>query len=103
MHTFLRFLACFVGISMWANQVQAQIPNCAGADSSLLFVHQGSGIMAYNPALPLSGTNPYLYLPAAGVSLAGLTISNNLNGGTPSPAFYTSSGGNFHYYNGVIG
>lgn len=100
MHKLLLHFVCFIGLSFWASEAQAQIPNCAGADSSLLFVHQGSNIMAYNPALPLSGTNPYLYL-ASGISMGGLTISNNLNGGTPSPAFYTNSAGNFQYYNGT--
>lgn len=101
MNTVMRFCTWLVGFIVMALPVRAQIPNCAGADSNLLFVHQGAGIMAYNPSLPLSGTNPYLYLAAAGVSMAGLTVSNNLNGGTPSPAFYTTSGGNFQYYNGT--
>jgi gliding motility-associated-like protein len=101
MNTVTRFCIWLVGFFLMAIPVRAQIPNCAGADSNLLFVHQGAGVMAYNPALPLSGTNPYLYLAAGGVAMAGLTVSNNLNGGTPSPAFYTTAGGNFQYYNGT--
>jgi gliding motility-associated-like protein len=100
MKTNLSFFICSFLLLVLVKTAQAQVPNCAGADSNLLFVHQGSNIMAYNPSLPLSGTNPFLYL-ASGISMGGLTISNNLNGGTPSPAFYTNSGGNFQYYNGT--
>jgi len=79
---------------------KAQLPNCAGYDSTLIFIHSGSNIMAYDPSLPLSAANPWVFLTST-ISLAGLTISNNLNGGAASPTFYTNSGGNYWYYNGA--
>ncbi len=79
----------------------AQLPNCAGIDSTYVFAHQGNNIMAYDPAQPLSATNPWVYLAGMGGG-GGLAIAHNLNGGTPSPAFYTSISGNFHYHDGTM-
>ncbi len=89
-------LLAFLGMTI---SLKAQLPDCAGADSNLLFVHGGPGIQAYDPSLPLSPTNPYTYVVGGGGG--GLTISTNLNGGTPSPAFYSNVGGMYSYYNGV--
>ena len=87
-------------LSLIALPAMAQVPNCAGPDSAFIFLHQGNNIMAYDPAQPLSGTNPFVYVANPG-PMAGLTVSNNLNGGTPSPAFYTNSGGSYAWYNGT--
>jgi hypothetical protein len=53
---------------------------------------------AYNPALSYSASNPVNtgIPPGAG----GLSLGPNLNGTTPSPTFYTVSGGFFAYWNG---
>jgi hypothetical protein len=53
---------------------------------------------AYNPTLPYSASNPVNsgIPPGAG----GLSLGPNLNGTTPSPTFYTVSGGFFYYWNG---
>lgn len=91
------FVICFLLSTM---SLKAQIPNCAGFDSTLVFIHDGQNIKAYDPALPLGAGNPSVFMPA-GIALGGLTISYNLNGGANSPTFYTNSGGNYQYYNGA--
>lgn len=77
----------------------AQIPNCAGADSGFVYLHTAPGIKAFDPTQPLSATNPFVYLASGGGG--GLAISYNLNGGTPSPAFYSNVGSMYSYYNGT--
>lgn len=100
MNHLLKFLVVGLLFLFATSTSYAQIPNCAGADSSFIFLHQGNNIMAYDPAQPLSGTNPFIYVANPG-SMAGLTVSNNLNGGAMSPAFYTNSGGVYAWYNGT--
>jgi gliding motility-associated-like protein len=57
-----------------------------------------NGIHAYNPALPLSPTNPTpIGIPNGG---GGLTLMPNINGGTLSPTFYSVIGGNYSFWNG---
>jgi len=96
----LKFFLLGMVLMVKASVSFAQIPNCAGADSNLVFVHQGNNIMAYDPSQPLSGTNPWIFVANPG-TMAGLTVSNNLNGGAVSPAFYTNSGGMYAWYNGT--
>ncbi len=79
--------------------LQGQV-NCAGFDSTLVFIHDGQNIKAYDPALPLGAGNPSVFMPA-GIALGGLAVSYNLNGGAASPTFYTNGGGNYQYYNGA--
>jgi gliding motility-associated-like protein len=81
------------------NNLFAQIPNCAGADSSLLFLLNGANIMAYDPAQPLSASNPYVYV-TNGLLYGGLTISNNLIGASPSPAFFSTYASEYKFYDG---
>jgi gliding motility-associated-like protein len=95
----LLFLSLFVALNFIFKQSFAQLPNCASIDSTYVFLQQGGGIMAYDPAQPLSGTNPFPYLPSAGGG--GLTISMNLNGGTPNPAFYSNVSGSYAWWNGA--
>lgn len=94
-----RIAKLFVLMLFISTKILAQIPNCAGPDSAFVFLHTAPGVLAYDPAQPLSGTNPFVYLASGGGS--GLAISHNLNGGTPTPAFYSSIGGMYAYYNGA--
>ncbi len=95
------YLALFITFfCLNALNLKAQVPNCAGFDSTLVFLHSGAGIEVYDPALPLSPTNPSAYM-AVPIQMGGLAISYNLNGGAASPTFYTNSGGTYSYYNGA--
>ncbi|MCC7030674.1 MAG: gliding motility-associated C-terminal domain-containing protein [Chitinophagaceae bacterium] len=79
---------------------QAQLLNCAGFDSTLVFIHSGSQVQAYDPALPLGPGNPSVFL-TTGTPMGGLAIAYNLNGGAASPTFYTNSGGVYQWWNGA--
>ena len=78
----------------------AQPPNCG---VGLIYSHDAGSttIQNYNPSLPISGTNPInntiTMLPTA----IGLAVSANLNGGPLSPTFYTTSGGNYYWWDGL--
>ena len=73
-------------------------PPCQNGPDGLIYI-QGGTIQNYNPALPISATNPVLNtIPNFG---GGLAVANNLNGPGPSPTFYTASGGNWFYWNGA--
>ena len=54
-------------------------------------------IMSYNPATNTTASTG-ITLPSGG---AGLAVANNLNGGTPSPTFYTVVGGQYRWWNGT--
>src|SRR5688572_30247746 len=73
-------------------QVRAQLPNCNN-----FYYHSGSTIYTYNTGTNTSTVNT-ITLPAGA---GGLAVSNNINGGTPAVTFYTTVGGNYHYYNGA--
>ncbi|MCW3076857.1 MAG: hypothetical protein JWO32_1466 [Bacteroidetes bacterium] len=58
----------------------------------------GTMIQFYNPSAPLSATNPSnTNIPTFG---SGLTLMPNINGGTLTPTFYTTSGGTYWYWSG---
>ncbi len=97
----MKKLFLFFILSLFLIQkASAQVPNCAGNDSNLAFIQGGNDIWAYNPFLPVSPTNPFVYLTNIGAT-EGLTISKNLNGGAQSPAFYAGNIGNYSYYDGI--
>jgi len=76
-------------------------PNCSGADSNYVFMHHGGAVWAYDPQLPFSPpTNPFPHSPTVNPS-GGLSISTNFSAATPSPTWYTVSGGNYNYWNGA--
>ncbi len=72
----------------------AQLPNCP---DTVVYYLNSPFIYKYNPALPISATNPSTYIPCNGV---GLTLCNNLNAVGPSPTFYTQIGGIYNWWNG---
>ncbi|MGZ4090675.1 MAG: hypothetical protein ACXVNO_08145, partial [Bacteroidia bacterium] len=77
------------------NNLFSQTPTCP---SPYVYMDGGSFIRYYDPSLPLSSTNPAnTNIPTFG---SGLTLMPNINGGTPSPTFYTTSGGTYWYWNG---
>lgn len=76
--------------------LRAQMPTCP---SPFVYMDGPGGIHAYNPALPLSATNPTpIGIPNGG---GGLTLMPNINGGTLSPTFYSVISGNYSYWNGA--
>ncbi|MGZ3900351.1 MAG: hypothetical protein ACXVDC_08495, partial [Bacteroidia bacterium] len=77
------------------NNLFSQTPTCP---SPYVYMDGGSFIRYYDPSLPLSSTNPAnTNIPTFG---SGLTLMPNINGGTPSPTFYSTSGGTYWYWNG---
>ncbi|MGZ4064276.1 MAG: hypothetical protein ACXVP0_14975, partial [Bacteroidia bacterium] len=80
------------------SHVFSQLPTCP---SPYVYMDGGAFIQFYNPALPLSATNPSnTNIPTFG---SGLTLMPNITAPsfTPSPTFYTTSGGNYYYWNGT--
>ena len=67
--------------------------------SPYIYMDGSQFIKFYNPALPLGANNPAnTNIPTFG---SGLTLMPNINGGTLSPTFYSTSGGTYWYWNGV--
>jgi hypothetical protein len=89
-----RFLLCVFVFFSGLLSAQTTV-NCP---SHIIYL-QNTPITKYDPNLPLSATNP----SSIGVTNigSGLALCNNLNGGSLSPTFYTSSGGNYYYWNGT--
>ncbi len=86
--SFLFFVSVF--------SANCQVPSCP---SPYVYMDGGPFIKFYNPALPLSATNPSnTNIPTFG---SGLALMPNINGGLPSPTFYSTSGGNYYWYNGT--
>ena len=74
----------------------AQTPACP---SPYAYLDGSTFIRYYDPAQPVSGSNPAnTNIPTFG---SGLTLMPNINGGTLSPTFYSTSGGTYWYWNGV--
>jgi len=74
---------------------QSYVPTCP---SNLVYLHT-SPIKVYNPALPISATNPSnTPVPTGG---GGLALMPNLNAATPNPTFYTIISGNVAWWNGT--
>lgn len=88
-------------LSLITLKTYAQLPDCAGADSNVVFLHGSNTIYRYDPALPISGTNPSVFLTSGSMPWGGLTVSYNLNGGAASPTFYATDGGLYYYWDGV--
>lgn len=66
--------------------------------NGLVYMHT-SPIQVYNPALPLSATNPSnTGIPAGGT---GLSYGPNIFAATPATTFFTTIGGFFAYWNGT--
>lgn len=83
--TFLSGIVCF-----------AQNPSC---NNNFIYLDGAAFIKVYNPNLPLSATNPSpTNIPSFG---AGLALMPNINGGTLSPTFYSTSAGTYWYWSGT--
>lgn len=79
-----------------------QLPNCGV--TNLIYILDGntSNIYNYDPAQPTSATNPVLNTIPVLPNSGGLTVNNNINGGTPATTFYIiDNGGTYFYYNGT--
>ncbi len=80
-------------------QVALAQPPCQNGPDGIIYIQGGATIQNYNPALPISATNPVANtIPNGG---GGLAVANNLNGPGPSPTFYATSGGNWVYWDGA--
>ncbi len=80
-----------------AYDAKAQLP-CQNGPDGIIYI-QNLVIQNYDPSLPASATNPSTNtIPNGG---GGLAVANNLNGPGPSPTFYSTSGGNWIYWNGT--
>jgi hypothetical protein len=89
------YFSLVVLLSLLSNKILSQSIACP---SPYVYTDGGSFIQYYNPALPFSSSNPAnTSIPVFG---SGLTLMPNINGGSPSPTFYTTSGGNYYYWNG---
>jgi len=74
----------------------AQNPICS---NGYVYMDGGGFISYFDPSLPLSSTNPSLTnIPTFG---SGLALMPNINSGTLSPTFYTTSGGTYWYWDGT--
>ncbi len=90
-------ISCLTAAS---SPINAQLPTCIGA-GGFIYIHNGNNIYNYDPALPISGTNPSLNTITMPSGAGGLAVSENLNAATPNPTFYTTVGGNYYYYDGT--
>jgi gliding motility-associated-like protein len=73
----------------------SQLPSCP---NGLVYFHT-SPIQVYNPALPISATNPSnTGIPLGGT---GLSVGPNIFAATPATTFFTTIGGFFAYWNGT--
>lgn len=102
----------WISCQLLSPAIFAQLPEC---DDSLVYLVNDPGspgnsypatLYNYNPAQPLSATNPIantIQLPNInGYQAAALAVSSNLNNpAMPSPTFYTTVNHIFYYYNGT--
>lgn len=95
---YLSTLAFFFSILFFKTYTFAQAPNCA---AGLIYSQAGTTIQNYDPSLPLSGSNPINNTITLPPTPGGLAVCANINGGTPSPTFYTTVGGNYYWWNGL--
>ncbi len=69
-------------------------------DKEALFLHDDNGKRIFRidnvATTPVLDSTPVMSTVAGS---AGLTISHNLNGGTPSPTFYVVAGGRYYWFN----
>ena len=94
--TLKKLLYICILVFAFGKGLRAQMPTCP---SPFVYMDGPGGIHAYNPALPLSATNPTpIGIPNGG---GGLTLMPNINGGTLSPTFYSMISGNYSYWNGA--
>ncbi len=67
--------------------------------SPFVYMDSGNFIQYYDPSQPLGPNNPVTTnIPTFG---SGLTLMPNINGGSPSPTFYSVSGGTYWYWDGT--
>jgi gliding motility-associated-like protein len=79
----------------------AQLPDCLGADSNVVFLHGSGAIYRFDPTQPISASNPTTFINNTSLATGGLTISCNLNGGPASPTFYSTNNGQYTYWDGA--
>lgn len=84
----------FIFLALWQFAV-SQAPSCP---NNQVYIHSGSSI--YQQTLPLPGASGLVMggLPA---SSGGLAVGPNLGFPAPNPTYWTTSGGNYWYWNGA--
>ncbi len=83
-------------------QTAVGLPTCSGYSASLIYYISGGQIYNWDPALPLSATNPWAN-SISGAPGDGLALGNNIYAATPTTTFYTSggTGNDYFWYNGT--
>lgn len=95
-------LVLLVFLAFIQSDLLAQLPNCTGNPSTIIYIQSGSTIRNYDVTQPISATNPSVNTITMPPGAGGLAVSNNLNSVTgPSPTFYTSVSNNWWYYDGT--
>ena len=89
---FYKLTVLFTFFLISSNVLFAQMPNCNN-----YYIMDGNRFYTMNTATN-TGTMNNIVMPAGS---SGLAINNNLNGGTPSPTYYTVINGIYWYYNGT--
>lgn len=90
------FLVLFLLVFIFKGR--SQTPSCP---NPYVYLDGPNYLRFYDPALPLSNTNPNsTNIPSNGI---GLTLCPNINGGSPSPTFYSvGANKNYYYWNGSV-
>lgn len=91
------FITLFILVTLTMS-IKAQTFFAPTCPSNLVYLHT-SPIKVYNPALPISATNPSNTPVSTGGG--GLALMPNLNAATPNPTFYTIISGNVAWWNGT--
>ena len=98
------FLFCFIFSSLNISaQTPVGLPTCSGYDSTLLYYISGNQIYNYDPALPISATNPWPNSISGAAAGDGLALGRNIYSTSPAITFYTcgSTSNNYFWYNGT--
>lgn len=96
---FLLFLFLYATALLNPPAADAQLPVCPSSGGYIYIHGTGGNIYNWNPALPLSASNPVANtITAPGT---GLAVSQNLNAASPALTFYMVQSGNMQYYNGT--
>ena len=97
------FVALILSV-VTCNGASAQLPGCSPVTPGLIYWMLNGQIYNYNPALPVSATNPVANSLPVFPNGSGLAVGNNINGAGPSPTFYVTTGlpsSQLHYWNGT--
>jgi gliding motility-associated-like protein len=94
-------IAIFAASAALGTNAQTILPQCTGTGSGKIYFVSKDSIFVMSPSNPAGYKFTGVLMPAGpagGPNPTSLAISNNLNGGTPSPTYYTTvSNGSVRY------